>query len=177
MTVIALILGQLPSSALPVRADIRRRSLAAGTAALVLVIVAVIVSSHPLTPLMLISALVVLSLPRRNRRVVLPVLAGALCSRPPGTPPWHGRTSPHTSQHHGRPLQPDANIASGPGHLGPAAPGHVLVSWVDRGLSGAVFLLAAIAFVRRPWTRRTGLPLLVLAPLPVLRRERRTAGR
>jgi hypothetical protein len=44
---------------------------------LLLVLIAGIVTSHPLTPLMLISALALLSLRRANRRVVLPVLGAA----------------------------------------------------------------------------------------------------
>ncbi|WP_406276277.1 glycosyltransferase [Streptomyces sp. NBC_00191] len=169
VTVIALILRQLPSSALP-RPDRRRRGAwPPGLLLLVLVIVAAIVSSHPLTPLMLLSALVVLSLPRRNRRVVLPVLAGALVL----TAAWDATVarsyiSPHLSSMLDALVQPDANISSGLATLGTAAPGLALVSWIDRGLSGAVFLLAAIGFVRRPWTRRTGLPLLVISPLPIL---------
>lgn len=65
-------------------------------------------------------------------------------------------------------IQPDVNISSGLATLGTAAPGLALVSWIDRGLSALVFLLAAIGFVRRPWTRRTGLPLLVISPLLIL---------
>ncbi|MEU4498699.1 glycosyltransferase [Streptomyces sp. NPDC023998] len=168
-TVIALILRQLPSSALPRPSRHRRGAWPPGLLLLVLVIVAAIVSSHPLTPLMLISALVLLSLPRRNRRVVLPVLAGAVVF----TAAWDATVArPYISTHFGSILdalsQPDANIASSLATWGSAAPGQILLSWVDRGLSGAVLLLAVIAFVRRPWTRRTGLPLLVLAPLPVL---------
>ncbi|WP_406398290.1 glycosyltransferase [Streptomyces sp. NBC_00879] len=169
VTVIALILRQLPSSALP-RPDRRRRGAwPPGLLLVVLVIVAAIVSSHPLTPLMLLSALVFLSLPRRNRRVVLPVLAGALVL----TAAWDATVarsyiSPHLSSMLDALIQPDTNISSGLATLGTAAPGLALVSWIDRGLSGLVFLLAAIGFVRRPWTRRTGLPLLVISPLLIL---------
>ncbi|NUK06438.1 glycosyltransferase [Streptomyces lunaelactis] len=169
VTVIALILRQLPSSALP-RPDRRRRGAwPPGLLLLVLVIVAAIVSSHPLTPLMLLSALLVLSLPRRNRRVVLPVLAGAIVL----TIAWdmtvaRSYIAPHLSSMVESLVQPDSNISSGLATLGTAAPGLALVSWIDRGLSAAVFLLAAIGFVRRPWTRHTGLPLLVLSPMPVL---------
>ncbi|MCX4585255.1 glycosyltransferase [Streptomyces sp. NBC_01481] len=169
VTVIALVLRQLPSSALPRPSRQRRGSWPPGLLLLVLVIVAAIVSSHPLTPLMLLSALVVLSLPRRNRRVVLPVLAGAVVL----TVAWDATVArPYISENLSSLvnslLEPDANVVSGLARLGPAAPGQVIVSWVDRGLSGAVFLLAVIAFARRPWTRRTGLPLLVLSPMLLL---------
>lgn len=169
VTVIALVMGRLPTSVLPRPAEDRRGAWPPGLLILVLVIVAAIVSSHPLTPLMLLSALVVLSLPRRNRPVVLPVLAGALVL----TLVWDATVArPYISANLGGILdaliQPDVNIISGLATLGSAAPGQALVSWVDRGLSGAVCLLAAISFVLRPWTRRTGVPLLVLSPLPVL---------
>jgi hypothetical protein len=135
----------------------------------VVLLTAVIVCSHPLTPLMLVAALVALSLPRRNRRVLLPVLAAAVLL----TVAWDATVarpfvSMNLSEFAGALLKPDANVVSGLAALGSAAPGQVTVSWVDRGLSAAVFLLAALAFVMRRWTRRTGMPLLVLAPMPVL---------
>lgn len=168
-TVIALILRQLPSSVLPRPTRHRRGAWPPGLLLLVLVIVAAIVSSHPLTPLMLISALVLLSLPRRNRRVVLPVLAAAVVF----TAAWDATVArPYISLHLSSILdalaQPDVNITSTLATWSSAAPGQILLSWVDRGLSGAVLLLAVLGFVLRPWTRRTGLPLLVVSPLPVL---------
>ncbi|MFF0200223.1 glycosyltransferase [Streptomyces sp. NPDC005017] len=169
VTVIALVMGQLPTSVLYGSGGVRAGRWPVGRFVLVMVLVAVIISSHPLTPLMLISALVVLSLPRRNRRVVLPVLAGAVLLNMA----WYATVArPYISENLqdflGSLLKPDTNVVSGLAALGTAAPGHVVVAWVDRGLSAAVFLLAAIAFVARPWVRRTGLPLLVLAPMPVL---------
>nr|WSY50040.1 glycosyltransferase [Streptomyces sp. NBC_00886] len=166
VTLIALVMGQLPGA--------RSRGPAptgwpVGRLVLVLVIAAVIVSSHPLTPLMLISALVALSIPRRNRRVVLPVLAGAVLM----TAAWDTTIArPYVAANLNgfvaALVQPETNVVSGLAALGTAAPGQVLVSWVDRALSAAVFVLAAIAFVRRRSVRRTGFPLLVLAPLPLL---------
>jgi hypothetical protein len=169
VTVIALVLRQLPSSALPRPRASRRGAWPPGLLLIVLVIEAAIASSHPLTPLMLISALLVLSLPRRNRRVALPALAGAVLF----TAAWNasvGRTyiSANFDSLLSDLVQPDANIVSGLASLGNAAPGQIVVAWVDRGLSAAVFVLAAISFVRRPWVRRTGLPLLVISPLPIL---------
>lgn len=168
VTLIALVLAQLPSSA--------RRPPGStptgwplGRLVIVLLIEGVVICSHPLTPLMMISALVALSLPRRNRRVMLPVAAGAVLL----TAAWDATVAkPYVSsnlhQFLGALVQPDANVVSGLAALGTAAPGQVQVSWIDRGLSAAVFLLAAVAFLTRSWTRRTGLPLLVLAPLPLL---------
>ncbi len=135
----------------------------------VLLIEAVIVSSHQLTPVMLVCTLAALSVPRRNRRVVLPALSGAVglmvlwdatVARPYIAANLHDFVRALTT--------PDGNVTSGLAGLGAAAPGQVMVAWVDRGLSAAVFTLAALAFVRRPWVRRTGIPLAALAPLPLL---------
>ncbi|MEV0238658.1 glycosyltransferase [Streptomyces sp. NPDC050674] len=168
VTLIALVMGQLRAGAERPPGD-RARAWPAGRFLIVVLIMAVIVCSHPLTPLMMVCALVALSLPRRNRRVLLPVLgAGVLL-----TVVWDATVarpfvSSNLSEFAGALLEPDSNVVSGLATLGSAAPGQVQVSWIDRSLSAAVFLLAALAFVRRRWTRRTGLPLLVLAPLPVL---------
>ncbi|MET7983651.1 glycosyltransferase [Streptomyces sp. NPDC005281] len=169
VTVIALVMGQLPTSALYRTDGTGAGRWPVGRFVAVMVIAAVIISSHPLTPLMLISALVALSLPRRNRRVVLPVLAGTALL----AVIWDATVArPYLSQNLGdflgSLLKPDTNVVSGLAALGTAAPGQVVVSWVDRGLSAAVFALAVIAFLARPWVRRTGLPLLVVAPLPLL---------
>ncbi|OIJ67791.1 glycosyltransferase [Streptomyces mangrovisoli] len=168
VTAIALVMGQLPTSVLYGPAGPPGRW-PVGRFVLVMVVSAVIITSHPLTPLMLISALVVLSLPRRNRRVVVPVLAGTAAM----TVLWDATVArPYLSENLGdflgSLLKPDANVSSGLAALGTAAPGQVVVSWVDRGLSAAVFVLAATAFLAHPWVRRTGLPLLVVAPLPIL---------
>ncbi|MFB7243775.1 glycosyltransferase [Streptomyces populi] len=169
VTMIALVMGQLPASALYRTGETRTNRWPVGRFVVVMVIAAVIISSHPLTPFMLISALVALSLPRRNRRVVLPVLAGTVVL----AVLWDATVArPYLSENLndflGSLLKPDTNVVSGLAALGAAAPGQVVVSWVDRGLSAAVFVLAAIAFLARPWVRRTGLPLLVVAPLPLL---------
>jgi hypothetical protein len=167
--VIALVVGQLPTSVLYRQGATRTGRWPGGRFMLVVLGEAVIMSSHPLTPLMLISALVMLSIPRSNRRVVLPVLASAVLL----AAAWDATIArPYISDNLndllGALLQPDANVVSGLATLGTAAPGHVVVSWVDRALSTGVFVLAAGAFLARPWFRSTGLPLLVLAPLPVL---------
>ncbi|WP_344445837.1 glycosyltransferase, partial [Kitasatospora nipponensis] len=137
--------------------------------ALLLVLEAAIVSSHQLTPLMLISALLVLWLPRRNRRTVLPLLLGAVGM----TLLWNATVArPFVSANLGGFVKalaaPDSNALAGLAGLGSASSGQVLLAWVDRGMSATLFALALAGFVRRPWVRRTGLPLLVIAPLPVL---------
>lgn len=170
VTLIALVMGQLPRSVLA-RPDTGpgRGAWPVGRLLVVLLIEFVIICSHPLTPLMMIAALVALALPRRNRRAVLPVLAGAVAL----TVAWDATVarpyvSSNLSDFLGALVEPEANVVSGLAALGQAAPGQVTVSWVDRGLSAGVFLLAAVAFFVRPWVRRTGLWLLVLAPIPVL---------
>ncbi|MFE5712746.1 glycosyltransferase [Streptomyces sp. NPDC056501] len=169
MTVIALLFRQLRSSALP-RPDPRRRDgWPPGLFVAVVVIVAAIVVSHPLTPLMLISAMALLSLPRRSRRLALPVLIAAVVL----TAAWDATVarsyiSVNISNLIDSLTQPDKNVSSGLAALGNAAPGQILLSWVDRGLSAAVAVLALAGLLVRRWTRRTGLPLLAAAPLPLL---------
>ncbi|MFJ4974437.1 glycosyltransferase [Streptomyces coeruleorubidus] len=168
VTLIALVMGQLRASAERSPGS-QGRAWPVGRYLLVVLIMAVVVCSHPLTPLMMLSALVALSLPRRNRRVLLPVLgAGVLLTLVWDTTVARPFVAANLSEFVGALLEPDSNVVSGLAALGAAAPGQVVVSWVDRGLSAAVFLLAALAFVMRRWTRRTGMPLLVLAPMPVL---------
>ena len=137
--------------------------------ALVLVIEAAIVSSHQLTPLMLVTALIALSLPRANRRTTLPPLAALVVLQVV----WLATVArPYISANLGSfgkaLLSPDGNAVSGLAGLGASAPGQVAVAWIDRSLSAAVVLLAVVCFVRRRWVRRTGLPLIALSPLPLL---------
>ncbi|MGW4804588.1 glycosyltransferase [Kitasatospora sp. NPDC004272] len=140
-----------------------------GPYALLLVLIAAIASSHQLTPVMLVSSLAVLALPRRNRRTVLPVLAAALAltvawdttvARPFVAANLHGLITALAA--------PDRNAVAGLAQLGSAAPGQVLASWTDRATTAAVLLLALVAVLRRRRVRRTTLPLLLLAPLVLL---------
>jgi hypothetical protein len=137
--------------------------------ALVLVIEAAIVSSHQLTPLMLVTALAALSLPRANRRITLPALGVLVVLQLVWTTTV---ARPYISANLGSfgraLLSPDGNAVSGLAGLGAAAPGQVAVAWIDRSLSAAVVLLAVVCFLRRRWVRRTGLPLVALSPLPLL---------
>ncbi|MGI5404068.1 glycosyltransferase [Streptomyces sp. CA-135486] len=136
---------------------------------LVLLPVAAIVCSHPLTPLMLIAALVALALPRRNRRIVLPVLLGTVVL----TLAWDLTVArPFISANLNEMVQgltqPAENASAGFLDLSAASDAQVLVAWTDRALSAGVWLLAAMALVFRPALRRTPLPLLAVAPLPLL---------
>jgi hypothetical protein len=135
----------------------------------VLLLDAAIVCSHQLTPLMVISGLALLALPRRNRRVVLPPLIGSMAL----TAAWGATVArPYLSANLGSFVSslasPDGNVASGFRNLGTAAPGQVLVGWADRGLSAAVFLLGVACLALRPWTRRTPFVWLFFSPLPLL---------
>ncbi|MCG6496120.1 glycosyltransferase [Kitasatospora sp. A2-31] len=136
---------------------------------LLLVLLAVIVSSHQLTPVMLAVSLALLALGRRNRRTVLPVL-GALVGL---TVLWDATVArPFVSQNLAGLItalgSPDHNAVSGLAQLGQAAPGQIMTSWADRFLTGAVLLLALAALVRRRSVRRVGLVPLLVAPLLVL---------
>jgi hypothetical protein len=180
VTLIGLVLKQLPTQELagPHRVPVWKappparwspgRGWAPGLFAMVVLMEVVIVSSHQLTPLMLIMTLAALSLRRRNRRTVLPVLASAVLlqaiwfatvARPFIAANLHSFIATLVS--------PDSNTPTWLTGLGTPAPGQFVLSWADRGLSGAVILLAVVAWFRRPWTRRTPLPLLALAPLPM----------
>ncbi|MFD9129488.1 glycosyltransferase [Kitasatospora sp. NPDC059571] len=160
--------GARPSQA-PEAAASPGRGWSPGLLLCVLILEGAIASSHQLTPIMMISAMAVLSIPRRNRRVTLPALAGAVG----WTLLWDATVArPYVEQNLHSFItaleSPEGNVAAGFAGLGASAPGQVLVAWVDRGLTAVVFVLAAACLVRRPWVRRTAIPLTALAPLPLL---------
>ncbi|WP_053650832.1 hypothetical protein [Streptomyces sp. XY431] len=137
--------------------------------ALLLVLIAAIVSSHQLTPVMLAASLLLLALGRRNRRTVLPVLAAvvgltvlwdATVARPFVSANLSGLISALGS--------PDHNAVAGLARLGEAPFGQILASWADRGLTAAVLLLALAGALRHRWVRRVGLLPLLVAPIAVL---------
>lgn len=166
--VLALILRQLPTSRSAKRGRSSSRAWPPGLFVLLLLLEAAIITSHQLSPLMLISALVLLSLPRANRRVVRPALAAAVALNLA----WYATVArPYVTENLGEFVKavtrPEANVWSGLNRLADAPPSQVMVSWIDRGLSGGVFLLAAVACVALRWTRRTPMPLLALSPLPI----------
>ncbi|MFC9959283.1 glycosyltransferase [Streptomyces nigra] len=166
--VLALILRQLPTSRSAKRGRSSSRAWPPGLFVLLLLLEAAIITSHQLSPLMLISALVLLSLPRANRRVVRLALAAAVALNLA----WYATVArPYVTENLGEFVKavtrPEANVWSGLNRLADAPPSQVMVSWIDRGLSGGVFLLAAVACVALRWTRRTPMPLLALSPLPI----------
>ncbi|MGW2395238.1 glycosyltransferase [Kitasatospora sp. NPDC001664] len=174
VTVLALVARQLPGAAPGGGAHASGSPERAGPPRLlpllaVLLLEAAVVVSHQLTPLMLICVLTALALPRRNRRAVLPALAGAVLLTvlwdTTAARPFLARNLPEFLDGL---TSPDSNVVSGLAGLGAAAPGQVVVAWVDRGLSAAVILLAVLAVWRRPWVRRSALPLMAAAPLPLL---------
>ncbi|WP_152627236.1 glycosyltransferase [Streptacidiphilus melanogenes] len=161
----ALVAGESPVPAPGSRSERRGRRATVLWFVLVVAAEAAIIVVHPLTPLMLISALLLLCLPRRNRRVVLPVFLAAVAL----TLLWDATVArPYISANLGSFIQalttPDANATSGLANTGTAAAGQVLVDWVDRLLTAGVLLLAVLGTARRPWARRSGMPLLLLSP-------------
>ncbi|AUG81118.1 hypothetical protein CFP65_6462 [Kitasatospora sp. MMS16-BH015] len=178
VTVIALVLRRLPQPGDP------QGGAASGARALsrppgsgwrlgpflaVVVLIAAIVCSHQLTPLMLISTLALLALRRRYRSVVLPVLGAAVGL----TLAWDATVArPYISENLTKLIaalaSPDNNALPGIARMAAPAPAQVIASWVDRGLTAGVLLLALFALLRHRWTRRTPLPWLLLGPLPLL---------
>ena len=137
--------------------------------AVVAVLTAAIAGSHQLTPMMLITALLLLSLPRRLRRVALPALAITVLL----VAAWDftaGRA--FVMANLGSVISAfgslDGNAAAGLVGLGAATPGQVLVSYVDRAFTAAVLLLALTSVLLHRRLRRTPLMLLGLSPLPWL---------
>jgi len=137
--------------------------------AVVAVLTAAIAGSHQLTPMMLITALLLLSLPRRLRRVALPALAITVFL----VAAWDftaGRV--FVMANLGSVINAfgslDGNAAAGLVGLGAASPGQVFVSYVDRAFTAAVLLLALTSVLLHRRLRRTPLLLLGISPLPWL---------
>ncbi len=122
-------------------------------------------AAHQLTPVMLAVGLVALCLTRRYRNIWLAVLVCAI----PAV--WDFTSAlaffklqlPAMEQTFGNLL---ANSQAGGGTT-PTGLGPVTISYLDRGLSGMVALLAVVGVLRHPPLRRTGLPLLLLGVSPI----------
>lgn len=127
-----------------------------------------IVPTHQLTPLMLISGLVVLTAFCRQRVAVLALLTIGLTTgwdltfaRPFITQNWYWI--------HASLGTLGANANSGFINLADASKDQVIVAQVDRIQSAAIMALATIGFCRRFRSRRElALPLLAVAPMPLI---------
>jgi len=152
--------------AVPRHAPIRHGRAATTTA--VLLMIAAIVSTHQLTPVVLIGSLVVLVVLCRQRLVVLTVLAIAMTVAWDllFAGPWLSQNLAGIRSSFGT---LGANANSGFINLATASKGQVVVAQVDRAHSVAVWALALIGFARRFRNRReAALPLLALTPVPML---------
>lgn len=131
-------------------------------------IMAAIVPTHQLTPIMLISALVVLTLLCRHRVAVPALLMIGL------TVGWDLIfAGPFITQNlywiQASLGTVSANANSGFINLADASQGQVIVAQIDRIHSVAVMVLAGIGFCRRfRGLRELALPLLAVAPMPLI---------
>ncbi|MEZ0092656.1 glycosyltransferase family 2 protein [Streptacidiphilus sp. EB129] len=122
-------------------------------------------ASHQLTPVVLGLGLLVLGCTRRYRNPWLAVLGLLIPAA------WDAGSAldffrlqlPAMAQSFGNLL---ANSQPGGGAT-PTGAGPVFVSWVDRGLSAAVAAAAVAGALRHPALRRSGLPLLLVAVVPM----------
>lgn len=133
---------------------------------LLLLIAAVIDSSHQLTPIMLVIMVAAFTSFRSYRRALLPLLGGlvvllafwdAVVAR------QFMAANLHSLVHALGAL--DANIGSGLIGLGSVSRDQALIAWIDRGLTAFVFMLAVAALIRRPRLRRSAAAMLALCPL------------
>jgi len=150
----------------PPRPRLDRRSRRLWTLLLVPVI-ATIAMSHQLTPVMLAVGLIALCLTRRYRNIWVTLIACGIAAA------WDFSsalaffrlTLPQMAKSFGNLL---ANSQAGGGAT-PTGLGPVVISYMDRGLSAVVVLLACVGLLRHPPLRRTALPLLLLglSPMPL----------
>ena len=142
--------------------DRRRRTL---WTLLLLPVILAVAAAHQLTPVMLAVGLAALCLTRRYRNLWLAALA---CAIPAA---WDFSSAlaffklqlPQMAQSFGNLL---ANSEAGGGTT-PTGLGPVTISYLDRGLSAGVGLLAVIGLLRHPPLRRAGLPMLLLGVSPI----------
>ena len=131
--------------------------------------IAAIAASHQLTPPMLALSLILLAcFTRRYRNMPLAVLAlgAAVVWDTVPAQAFLRLQVPQLLRTLGDLLaNSQATTGSTPTGLGP-----VVGSWLDRGLSGTVALLALIGILRHPALRRTGWPLVLVAfaPMPMV---------
>ncbi|MFF3325459.1 glycosyltransferase [Streptomyces sp. NPDC002889] len=147
----------------PVRGSRSRRLM---WAVLLVPLIAALVISHQLTPVMLIVALAGLCLLRRYRDWLLPavLLLVFLAWNLTASLPFLREAVPDMVRSFG---DLRGNLETGYGST-PTGTGPVIVSWISRLLSAAVLLLAALGVWRRPALRHRARPLLLLAAVPLL---------
>ncbi|WP_052390171.1 hypothetical protein [Streptomyces sp. NRRL B-24484] len=176
---LALVLGRLAAlrraAAAAAEGPPTATALTAGTPwlgwyAMTVVVLAGIVISHPLTPVMTISVLAMLALPRRNRRTVLPVLGAAVAM----TFAWdytiaHAYLAQNANGLIAGLSATNSNVRP-PGQLrlGTIAPDQAMVAHLSLGMCAVLGLLAVAALVSQRWVRRTGLIAVLFGPLPLL---------
>ncbi len=162
LTVLAVCLRWLPGHGTP---GGRRRALVGIVALLMLAIV----SSHQLTPFMLLASLTILVVTRRVRPLWLPLLLGGL------TVIWIYTMA---AQFLGQNLywivesigRPASNTQTTFVDLSQAGEEQHLVAWADRGLTAGMFLLGLAGMIRL-WRARSPYgvtALLAAGPLPLL---------
>ncbi|MFI9819876.1 glycosyltransferase [Streptomyces sp. NPDC052013] len=141
-----------------------RRGQAVWTAALSVMLVAIVIS-HQLTPGMLAASLLALCLTRRYRDwvpvVTTVVIFLAWCLT--AALPFLSAALPDMLRSVG---DVGGNVATGYGAT-PTGTGAVTTSWAARLLSGSVLLLAVVGVWRQRVLRHRALPLLVIAAAPL----------
>jgi O-antigen/teichoic acid export membrane protein len=136
---------------------------------MLLIIAAAIISSHQLTPFMLVATLVAVSVRRAYRKVSLPLLAGTTVM----VALWAAtvaRPFMATNLHDFLKAVGKLGFGTSIGVIRLAAvPAHeVLIANVDRALSASILILALFGMLRRRWPYRAVLVPLALAPIPVI---------
>jgi hypothetical protein len=137
-------------------------------ATVVVVMMAAIVPTHQLTPVVLIAALMVLVVLCRHRLVApaLLLIGMTVAWDAVFAWPWLSQNLASIESTFGT---LGANANSGFINLATASKGQVLVAQADRAHSAAVWVLALFGFARRFRNRRElAIPLLALTPVPML---------
>ncbi|KAF0960131.1 hypothetical protein MLGJGCBP_06795 [Rhodococcus sp. T7] len=161
LTIVALVLRYL-------RRDVRARDRRIVAAVAVVPMMAAIVPTHQLTPLMVICGLGVLALFRTRRVALLTVLMVAL------TLGWDLLfAGPFITQNLAGLMSAFGNLGGNTGSgfvdLGAASHSQAVVAKIDRLLSAAIWALAVVGCAKRFRGRgELALPLLAVAPIPLI---------
>ncbi|MEY9888991.1 O-antigen/teichoic acid export membrane protein/GT2 family glycosyltransferase [Catenulispora sp. MAP5-51] len=136
--------------------------------AMLLVMAAAIVTSHQLTPFMLVAALAAVSCKRAYRKVSLPLLAGTTLM----VVVWAGTVArPFMAANLSGFISAVGKLGFGTSvgviQLGTVPPHVVMIANIDRALSASIVVLALIGMLRRRWPERVALIPLFLAPIPI----------